>query len=206
MNQGGVVWGHAVRPIRGESECGDVDVVAPFDGGVLLAVIDGLGHGHEAAVVAAAAARVLIADPEQSPTALAERCHEELRGSRGVALLIVSLSTRAGQCSWSGVGNVEGVRYRRRAMFATDRDHLISAPGVVGYRMPALRERRIDLAPDDVLVLATDGVSPRFGEDLVVGDAPESMAREILARHGRPSDDALVLVARYQGAAEGAPR
>jgi hypothetical protein len=47
-------------------------------------------------------------------------------------------------------------------------------------------------------------VSPRFAEDIVADDAPEAMAREILMRHGRPSDDALVLVARYAGAAQGA--
>jgi hypothetical protein len=33
-----------------EAESGDVHVVAEFDHGVLVGVIDGLGHGYEAAV------------------------------------------------------------------------------------------------------------------------------------------------------------
>lgn len=200
MKLGGVLWGRAARPIQGERECGDLEVVAAFDGGVLLAVIDGLGHGHEAAAVSAAAARVLIADPGLSPAKLVERCHEALRGSRGVALLVVSLFTRAGQCRWTGVGNVEGVRYHRRPAFTSGRDALISTPGVVGYRMPTLRERQIDLAVNDVVVMATDGVSPRFTEDAVVDGTPDALASEILLRYGRASDDALVLVARYHGA------
>ena len=57
-----VEWGSAGQALdesgRGE-ESGDLHVVAPFAGGALVAVIDGLGHGAEAAAAARAARRVI---------------------------------------------------------------------------------------------------------------------------------------------------
>jgi hypothetical protein len=49
-----------------------------------------------------------------------------------------------------------------------------------------------------LLILATDGISPRF-VDLVTPDGDlDDMASAILARHARDTDDALVLIARYR--------
>jgi len=42
-------WGLAAMPLAGESESGDCCVVKAFDKGVLVAVVDALGHGREAA-------------------------------------------------------------------------------------------------------------------------------------------------------------
>ena len=50
-------WGLAARALHGQAESGDLHLVAPFAGGVLIAAVDGLGHGSEAA----AAARVAVA-------------------------------------------------------------------------------------------------------------------------------------------------
>jgi phosphoserine phosphatase RsbX len=58
----------------------------------------------------------------------------------------------------------------------------------------------VRLRRDDVLVLATDGVRPVFGEWPRPSEPPEDVAARILAAQGRDSDDALVLVARYRGA------
>ena len=48
--------GEAGAPLAGETRSGDLAVFAPFDGGALVAVIDGLGHGPAAADAAEAAA------------------------------------------------------------------------------------------------------------------------------------------------------
>jgi hypothetical protein len=62
-----------------------------------------------------------------------------------------------------------------------------------------LREVVLPIAVDDVLVLATDGVSSRFSERPPTADAVEQIAHDILHAYGRRDDDALVLVARYRG-------
>jgi hypothetical protein len=73
--------------------------------------------------------------------------------------------------------------------------------GVVGYNLPAVRATRTELHPGDVLVLATDGVSSDFGAALAVGGDAQEMADRIMARHAKPTDDALVIVVRVRAAA-----
>jgi phosphoserine phosphatase RsbX len=48
-------------------------------------------------------------------------------------------------------------------------------------------------------VLATDGLRAGFGEDVAPSHDPQQTATLLLERHGKKSDDALVLVARYLG-------
>lgn len=194
-----IAWARASRPLAGEVESGDTYVVAPFDGGVLLAVIDGLGHGHEAAAASELATRALTSEPSLEPIELMARCHQALRGSRGAAVLLVSLHAATRTFSWAGVGNVEGFCVRRAPGSGVAREALISAAGVVGYQLPTQRRRHATLEIGDLFLLASDGISPAFMEDVTVADQPEKIAATILAKHARANDDALVLVGRYRG-------
>ena len=54
-----VEWGVAMRCRRGEATSGDLAVVTLLPEGVLVAGIDGLGHGQEAARAARKAAEVV---------------------------------------------------------------------------------------------------------------------------------------------------
>jgi hypothetical protein len=179
----------------GQSESGDLHVVQSFPGGMLLAAIDGLGHGPEAAEAARLAADVLAQHASGDPGHLMALCHQAMRGSRGAAMLVLSLSAPDERCAWFGVGNVEGWRCADDGA----REALISAAGVVGYNLPAPRTRTCALVPGDTFVLATDGVRPEFGCELLAEGDPAAIAGDILHRFGRGTDDALVLVARWRG-------
>jgi hypothetical protein len=193
VNTGELCWAARSRPIPGEVESGDFHVVLPFPGGALLAVIDGLGHGREAAAAAWLAADVLRSTPARHPAEQIAGCHAALKGSRGAAMLVVSLSFRAPTTvTWCGVGNVEGWQLGRDG-----RDAMISRAGVVGYQVPGLTDRNRALAAGDLLILATDGISPRFVDMIALDGDLDEMASAILSRHARASDDALVLIARY---------
>jgi hypothetical protein len=52
--------------------------VAPFDSGVLLGAVDGLGHGAEAAAAACAAVTLLEAHRSEPVVDLVLRCHAGL--------------------------------------------------------------------------------------------------------------------------------
>ncbi|HMJ58707.1 MAG TPA: hypothetical protein VK467_06195, partial [Gemmatimonadales bacterium] len=54
-------WGVATVAMQGESESGDLHMVRAVKDGVLIAVVDGLGHGEEAA----AAARMAVGTLER---------------------------------------------------------------------------------------------------------------------------------------------
>ena len=73
---------------RGERESGDRPVVQPFPDGVLVAVVDGLGHGKEAATAARMSTGVLARCAAETPTVLVRRCHQALGATRGVVLSV----------------------------------------------------------------------------------------------------------------------
>jgi phosphoserine phosphatase RsbX len=185
-----------------EADSGDVHVVAEFDHGILVGVIDGLGHGYEAAVAANAAARVLAAFAGEPLPALVERCHEALRRTRGAVMSLASIDGRDGSMTWTGIGNVEGVLVPGAGAPERRRETILLRGGIVGYQLPAVRTATLSLTGGDTLVLATDGIHSGFWSDLTPHAGPQELADGILARHARGSDDALVLVARYLGAPE----
>src|SRR3989475_13187955 len=90
LNKLVVEWGVASQTLAGEVQSGDKHVVKVFTHGALFAVLDGLGHGEEAAAAANEAARVLQVSENESVISLLKRCHEQLRSTRGV---VVSLAT-----------------------------------------------------------------------------------------------------------------
>ena len=59
---------------------------------------------------------------------------------------------------------------------------------------------RVDVTPGDVLIFTTDGIDSGFAEDLAHRPRVQATADRILARYGKSTDDALVMVARYLGA------
>lgn len=190
-------WGVAVRARQGERECGDRHVVRASPEGVLLAVVDGLGHGREAAAAAGLAAAALEEHAGEALASLIERCHEALAGSRGVVMSLAYVD-RTSRLMWLGIGNVEGVLVRSAGR---PEEHLLLRGGVVGFQLPALRPAALSLERGDILALATDGVRSGFAAGLRVAKPPQQLAERVLAEHGRGSDDALVLVARFEGVA-----
>lgn len=193
-----LTWAVAGAPMQGFTESGDVHVVAPFDHGVLVAVIDGLGHGPEAALAAKEAARLLELHAGESVLGLVQRCHEGLRKTRGVVMSIASFDERDDTMTWVGVGNVEGLLLR--ATDIPNVDQAIAARGgVIGYQIPALRPVTLPVAQGDILVMATDGIHGGFADRVDRKESPEAIASAIFSRNTRGSDDSLVLVARYRG-------
>jgi phosphoserine phosphatase RsbX len=187
------------RALPGEPESGDLDVVVEFAGGTLVGAIDGLGHGEEAAAAARAAAAVCRGHAGDPLEKLMQRCHAELRRTRGAVLSLASFRDADRTISWLGVGNVEGVLFRADAGAERPREDLICRPGIVGYRMPQLRERVLPLETGDVVIFATDGIDGRFCVvETPTQREPDDIADEILHTYAKELDDALVVVARYR--------
>lgn len=196
-------WATAVQAASNDPFSGDQYLVQPSGERVLLAVIDGLGHGEKAAEVAEMAIAVLRDHAHEPPEELFRRCHRRLVGTRGVVMSLASVDVADGCLTWLGVGNVEGVLLR--ADPGQRREAILLRGGIVGYRLPALRPTTIALTRGDVLLLATDGLRSAFAQDVPPGCSAAQMANDLLARYLRGNDDALILVARYLGAEPGAP-
>jgi hypothetical protein len=102
----------------------------------------------------------------------------------------------ARRLDWIGVGNVEGRLLRAATDERQDAESLLLRAGVVGYRLPPMRVTTAPIATGDLLVLASDGLDPAFDQTVDHQADVQKIADELLARHGRPIDDATVLVAR----------
>lgn len=104
--------------------------------------------------------------------------------------------------TWVGVGDVQGMLLRAGPDGRGPDEGLLLRRGVVGVQLPELAAAKLALEAGDILVFLTDGIDP--GEDwrgeLGRGIRPQTAAERMVARHARSHDDALVLVARYQGA------
>lgn len=192
-------WAVASRPIAGEAVSGDLHFVEPLDHGVLLAVIDGLGHGTEATTAAQAAAAVLNGNSRDPVIALINRCHAELTKTRGVVMTIAFLHAPDDTVTWLGVGNVEGRLLRVDAKARHPHESVLLRNGVVGYQLPVLYANVIHIAVGDLLIFATDGIQPAFADGINHDETPQRIADGIMTRHFRGNDDALVLVGRYRG-------
>lgn len=194
-------WGAAGRPLGGVGVSGDLHVVAPFATGALVAVIDGLGHGPEAAAASSAAAAALKQSPGDTVDDLMARCHEALRRTRGAAISMASFDRTARTMTWVGVGNVDGVVVRGDPASHPRREALACRGGVVGYQVPRFRPAVLPIHAGDLLVLVTDGIKRHFDRALPLDHSPSAIAAEILVRHGRETDDALAVAVRYLGGA-----
>src|SRR5262249_9522277 len=144
-----VEYGVPSRPMRGEIESGDLYAVIPRPTGVLIAVLDGLGHGYEAAVAAKKAVVTLTAQGQQPVAVLVRLCHQALIRTRGVAMCLASLEWRGDTMTWSSVGNVAAVLLRRDDVGRLEREHIFMRNGVVGHRLPPLRVTTIAIQKGD---------------------------------------------------------
>jgi phosphoserine phosphatase RsbX len=191
--------GAAAAMLPGEQVSGDIHLAESFPGGALVAAIDGLGHGGEAAQAAIRAVSVLEEEPGAPLTTLFERCHARLARTRGVAMSLASFSRVPGELSWLGVGNVEAALVRAGGGTAAPAESIMLLGGVVGYQLPRLRPSTTHVAPGDTVIFATDGVGSGFRHGLDMAGTPQQLADRILAEHTKRNDDALVVVARYLG-------
>lgn len=194
-----IEWGVAALTRAGELDSGDLAVVTPFQCGVLVAVMDGIGHGPEAASAAQMAGEVLEAYSEEPVVTLVERCHDRLRGTRGVAMSLAAIDASHGLMTWLGVGNVHGMLRRRTAAFDGSEEVLLLRAGVVGAQLPPLRATVFPVSEGDTLVFATDGIEETYAGQAIWPPLPQRAADTILSQFGKSTDDALVLVAKYLG-------
>jgi len=195
---GPIEWAVAGQPLTGEDESGDGWVVAETVGATLIGVIDGLGHGHLAAVAAGQAASVLQDNPAEPLNALFLLCHQALSDTRGAAITLGIIDHAQATLEWLGVGNVAGSLVRLSPAGPTVRSTVMLRGGVIGHQLSGvLRPEKTSIQPGDVVLLGTDGLRSGFDDRPDLSQSVAALAQGILANYTKGIDDALVLVARY---------
>jgi hypothetical protein len=194
-----VEYGVAKFVLPGQGKSGDHHLVCCNRTGILIAAIDGIGHGAEAASVSKTAATLLRTLSDEPIISLVQRCHEKLRGTRGVVMSLAFIDPEHGLMTWLGVGNVQGVLMRCDARNGNGQESLLLRAGVVGSQLPPLQANVLPVGREDTLFFATDGIRGGFAESLTALENPQRAADRILENYRSGNDDALILVVRLRG-------
>jgi negative regulator of sigma-B (phosphoserine phosphatase) len=183
-----ITAGHVCLPMPGEIQNGDAVLVRQSVAGhTMLAVIDGLGHGPDAAQASRAAIEVLTLLPfETNVHDAMQEMHRELKGTRGAAAtLCIVKDFKLEICA---VGNV--------ALMCTNCSiPLVLSAGVLGHQVSRFRIGACEVTSRSRLALLSDGISTRFRLEEYRHLEPPDACREIMSRYRRKEDDATVLVA-----------
>jgi len=174
-------------------ECGDVGLIIETGSERFLALVDVLGHGHEAHEVGESAVAFLKENHARPLTELMSALHKHLRGSRGAVATLARFGLETGALSLVGIGNITA------RFFGDDAVRLLGRDGIVGYSMPGPRQQEVTMHPGDVLMLYSDGIREHFElfdrPGLLLGNAAQ-IAGEVLKSFGKGDDDASCLVLR----------
>ena len=183
-------WAGLLRPITGETECGDAYGAVEADGAVTAVLCDGLGHGPLAATAAAAGVAAVLEDPAGEPAALLDRVHRRMSGTRGGAVGIVRIGGQLAR--FAGLGNVAA-----SIVSGGQRKSMISIPGIAGHQARTIRQFEYEVPPGAAVILHSDGISSRWEAAALPGleaRDPLLIAAVLLAVAGIHRDDAGVLV------------
>jgi anti-sigma regulatory factor (Ser/Thr protein kinase) len=179
-------------PMEGETESGDA--WGQVTDGALLTIllVDGLGHGTDAALAANTAVRELRSGLDCAQ--LLERVHGALRATRGAAAAAARIDLAGGHLDYAGIGNIAGT-----IVHGADSKSLVSMPGILGHRLQRIKAFQYELPPGGLLVMHSDGV--RSGWDLTSYPGlqrrdPLVIASLLIRDFERGRDDVSVVVAR----------
>ena len=187
-------YGFAAKALQGD-ECGDSGITLEQKGILLCAVIDGVGHGPNAALAAVTAKNYIEANSEAPLTEILQGVHEVLKSTQGAVACLCRIELKSGQLTMAGIGNITCRIFR-----GLDSERLLSREGILGYMVSTPREHTRKLDNAALLLMHSDGVREHFElfeyPDLLKGNAA-SVAARVVDTLGKNNDDASCLAVRF---------
>ena len=182
---------------KGEPICGDGWLVGQGRNSIIAFVVDGLGHGPDAAEAARVAVETIQANVDRDAADLMDAVHRALRPTRGAAAAVALLQPQSELCMYCGIGNIA----------ASIRDDLgsralVSHNGILGHQLRRVQDFTYPFRAGALLVMHSDGVATRWDLSAYPGlesRHPAMAAAAIYRDFSRVRDDATVLVARNRG-------
>jgi len=175
----------------GETISGDAWDIRIGDGVATVIVADGLGHGPVAAE-AAAEALTVFSTATGSPSAILERAHPLMRGTRGAAVAIAQANASTGMITYAGAGNISG-----RMISGVEDRSLMSQHGTLGVQIRRLQDASYPWPDHSLIALHSDGLMSRWNLNDVGGILqcdPAVIAGWLLRDYTRGHDDVTVVV------------
>lgn len=191
--------GAVCLPKPGESVVGDGWLLERSGDYRTVMVVDGLGHGPNAARAARVATDAFAAHASAAPAALMEICHGALAATRGAAGAAARMDLVKSAGCFAGIGNIAC-----RVETTGERRQLVSHSGTLGHVMRRVQEFEFAFPAGALLILHSDGLTTHW----TAADYPGLMSKHagliagVLYRdHERGRDDVTVVVLKNKALA-----
>ena len=163
----------------------------------VLMVVDGLGHGTEAAVVAREAVNLFTRQRGQPPADLVQTLHQGLRHTRGGAVAVARVQWASQTIVFAGLGNIAA------AVIGADGSvrRMVSHNGTAGHNARKIQAFEYPFGAGALLVMHSDGLGGHWSAAPYPGLArnhPALVAGVLYRDQARGRDDATVLVSRLE--------
>jgi len=181
-------------PKPGEDVCGDDWAVRTQAGRLVVLVVDGLGHGPDAAVAARTAVQVFLEERAAAPADGVQIIHDALRSTRGAAVAIAEIDREQRLVRFSGVGNIGGW-----VLSGGQSRSMVSHHGTAGVAVRKITEFTYAWPERALLVMHSDGLGSRWNLDAypgLSGRHPALVAGVLYRDFVRGRDDATIVVVR----------
>ena len=178
----------------GEPVCGDSWMVMQGRGRLIALVVDGLGHGLDAATAARAAVEAVRSKAHLDAPALMDAVHGALRPTRGAAAALAMLQPESELCSFCGIGNISASIRTAGVSRA-----MVSHNGTLGHQVRKIQEFQYPFPKGSLLLMHSDGLATHW--DLasypgIEARHPALVAAALYRDHSRGRDDVTVLTVR----------
>ena len=178
----------------GEDVCGDSWAVLQGRGRIIVLVVDGLGHGFEAATAARAAIETVQAKAHLDAVNLMDAMHGALRPTRGAAAAIAMLQPQSELCTFCGIGNISASIRSNGASRS-----MVSQNGTLGHSVRKIQDFQYPFAKGALLLMHSDGLATHWDLAAYPGIEmrhPAMVAAALYRDHSRGRDDLTVLALR----------
>ncbi len=184
-----------IKPYSGvQAESGDIGIIISEETHCFFSLVDVLGHGAEAGVLAAIIKEYLNIHYKEDLLELMKNLHEHILRSRGAVISICRFDKETEVLEHVGIGNITV-----RIVGETNRQ-LVSRDGVVGYGTINPRKNDTKIVSGDIVLLYSDGVTAHFDvlacKELFLKNA-EMISRGLIEAYSKKEDDASCLVMKY---------
>ncbi len=183
------------RPCFGERFSGDTVIIEEREGLVFIAIIDVLGHGRDAYLVARKIEECLREIWSDDVVKTLHQLHSEIKGTRGAAAGLSVLNLETSELSYTGVGNTAIRVFGSRSM------RLYSTEGIIGSHLRTPVEQKLQLNKSDIVLLYTDGIKDHFelnNYPQLLYESAQTISRNMVRRFDKQYDDATCIALRYR--------
>jgi len=190
----GLAMGVVTAQKSGEEVSGDGWCIVQGRGRLVVFVVDGLGHGLEAANAARAAVDAVRKHAQLDAPAIIDVVHGALRPTRGAAGAVALLQPESELCVFCGVGNI-AASIRGNGSTRS----MVSHNGTLGHQVRKIQDFQYPFPKGSLLIVHSDGIGSRWDLAAYPGIEtrhPALVAAALYRDHDRGRDDLTVLAMR----------